>query len=341
MSQAKAFRQGFTLIELLVVIAVIAILIALLLPAVQQAREAARRAQCRNNLKQMGLALHNYHDIHKMFPKASTNYLIANASDSWDNDGFSAQFFLLPFLDHGPLYKEWHKNAMWDNNTVGAPRTNRVLRRTILPVYRCSSDSPFPTADTGNCNYLVSTGPNRGWHVNANLPHIGMFHQDLSTTIADIKDGTSQTIAMAEGVIGDNNDASYQPGDLVHSQAFPAGFPTVSPTQSQLDGYGIQCQGGIANHYSRSGRDWQHSTMHFTIFNTMATPNWRYPSCHPCAGTCDNGGATGVYPSRSQHPGGTHHLFADGKVKFVNNSLNLALYQALGTKASRDVADLE
>ncbi len=340
MSRAKAYHQGFTLIELLVVIAIIAILIALLLPAVQQAREAARRSQCRNNLKQLGLALHNYHDVHKMFPKASTNYLIANSSDSWDNDGFSAQFFLLPFLDYGPLFKEWNMNATWNNNGVGAPRTNRALRRTVLPVYRCPSDTPFPTVETGNCNYLVSTGPNRGW-VNAAATHVGMFHLNHSTTIADLKDGTSQTIAIAEGVIGDNNDASYQPGDLVHSQAFPAGFPPISPTQNQLDVYGIQCQGGIANHYSRSGRDWQHPTMHFTIFNTMATPNWNYPTCQPCAGTCDNGGGTGVYPSRSQHPGGTHHLFADGKVKFVINSVNLALYQALGTKASRDVADLE
>lgn len=336
----KRHPSGFTLIELLVVIAIIAILIGLLLPAVQQAREAARRSQCRNNLKQLGLALHNYHDVHRVFPKASTNYIYGViGTNSWDADGLSAQFFLLPYLDFTTLYKEWHFNAFYNDTSIGAPRTNRVLSRTPLPVFRCPSDSPFPNANKGNCNYWVSTGPNQAWNTAAST-NIGMFHPNFTVTVAAIKDGTSNTIAMAEGVIGDNDNNRYQLGDLVHSQSFPPGFPNLKPTASDLTTYGTQCESGIANHHSNSGREWVRSTPHLTVFNTVAPPNWKFPTCHSCAGTCSLGGAVGVYPSRSYHPGGTHHLFGDGKVKFVGNNTDLVLYQNLGTRAGKENAQL-
>lgn len=338
MSRTNAFRRGFTLIELLVVIAIIAILIALLLPAVQQAREAARKSQCRNNLKQIGLALHNYHDNCKQFPKPAMVYnaTLLSTTNSYDSDGFSVHYFLLPYLDQKALYSRFNYTQLYNNNTVGSP-TNRVVTRTTLPVFVCPSDSLFPSANKGNSSYAVSTGPNMGW-INSAASNVGMFHIRFSTSLADLKDGTSNTIAAAEIVIGDNNDASYQPGDLVHTQPFPSGWPVIKPTEAQLNTYGAQCMGGIAAHYSNSGREWVRGSPSQTIFNTVAPPNWRYPDCHICAGTCSLGGAQGIYISRSYHTGGTHHLFGDGKVKFVSNSVQVALYQNLGTRAGKEPA---
>jgi prepilin-type N-terminal cleavage/methylation domain-containing protein len=155
-------RRGFTLIELLVVIAIIAILIALLLPAVQQAREAARRTQCKNNLKQIGLALHNYHDAHDCFPFGWGGTRPATGSP-----GYSAISQLLPFFDQAPLY-----------NTINfsLPLTdpaNDVPRRQELPILRCPSDFDNPQPNAGGAiNYMANKGSNHLWQ---DPNQIGLF----------------------------------------------------------------------------------------------------------------------------------------------------------------------
>jgi prepilin-type N-terminal cleavage/methylation domain-containing protein len=342
----RRLRQGFTLIELLVVIAIIAVLIALLLPAVQQAREAARRSQCKNNLKQLGLALHSYHDSAKQFPKVS--YAVIDTispnsptspTTSYHWEGRSAQTVLLPYLDQAPLYKMINQRAWWDSTFGAAGTQNRDLRRTRLDVFRCPSDTDFPSVERGNCNYWISTGPNLGWDAST-VSNVGFAHINFSTSTSDIRDGTANTIAMAEGLIGDNNNAVYSVSDLVRNQPLPAGSPPTFWTEAMLISYGTQCQGGIGNHHSHSGRDWAAPMMWSTAFNTLAPPNWRFPNCFSCAG-CGWGNGTGVFPSRSQHSGGTHHLFADGATRFINNTIAVTVYQALGSKASRDVATLE
>jgi prepilin-type N-terminal cleavage/methylation domain-containing protein len=148
-------RQAFTLIELLVVIAIIAILIALLLPAVQQAREAARRSQCKNNLKQLGLALHNYHDVFRIFPQGNFpsvqnvgggRFGLSNVSPYY---GFSVQTMLLPYMDQSPLYNQINFNLIaLDNSTPAVPggKTNSALRSTKIPGLLCPSDRPSISA---------------------------------------------------------------------------------------------------------------------------------------------------------------------------------------------------
>ena len=190
-------RRGFTLIELLVVIAIIAVLIALLLPAVQQAREAARRSQCKSNLKQIGLALHNYHDSSKQFPK--TSYTVrdqispnnqTNPAESYHWEGRSAQTVILPYLDQGPLYKKINQSAWWDSalpSSATYPVNNQTLRRTKIATFLCPSDTEFGSADRGNCNYWISTGPNRGWDNTAGSD-VGFSHINFSTSTAGIRD---------------------------------------------------------------------------------------------------------------------------------------------------------
>jgi len=340
-------RRGFTLIELLVVIAIIAILIAMLLPAVQQAREAARRSQCKNNLKQLGVALHSYHDSSKQFPKV--NYAVVDTispnsptspTTSYHWEGRSTQTMLLPYMDQAPLYKKINPRAWWGSQLVVNGVSNDTLRQTLLPTLVCPSDSLYTSADKGNCSYLISTGPNNGWDAST-TSNVGFAHLNFSTSTADIRDGTAYTIAFAEGLIGDNNNAVFNISDLVRNQPFPGGWPTTFATQAQLITYGTQCAaaGAISNHHSHSGRDWAAPMMWATIFNTLAPPNWKYPTCYTCSG-CGWGDGAGVFPSRAQHTGGTHHLFADGATKFINNTTDVGVYQALGSKASKDVANL-
>ncbi|MEZ6121594.1 MAG: DUF1559 domain-containing protein [Planctomycetaceae bacterium] len=192
-------RRAFTLIELLVVIAIIAILIALLLPAVQQAREAARRTQCKNNLKQIGIALHNYHDTHNAFPPGWVS-----------SNQFGWQTFLLPHLDQAPLYNQFHFSVPLADNVTGSP-TNAILAQTILPAYRCPSDTGLDrqtpywqgTGTTGvivdqaTSNYPGSFGPVQigpGTWSNAG----GFMTQNSRVRFRDITDGTSGTFAVGE-----------------------------------------------------------------------------------------------------------------------------------------------
>jgi prepilin-type N-terminal cleavage/methylation domain-containing protein len=311
-------KRGFTLIELLVVIAIIAILIALLLPAVQQAREAARRTQCKNHLKQIGLALHNYHDSYNQFPRLCFGALAGPNSFGTEWRGYSVHTLILPYIDQAPLYNQWDFNCYWDANaTCNNPNwKNRTLSMTKIAPYACPSDPAAPVND-GFVNYAVSTGPMLGWDGNQSRA-VGFFHLRKSIGIRDALDGTSNSIMGAEIVKGDNDNTrfSIQFGDFVRNIPLTA-LNVIKPTQQQLETYGAQCLAGTGDHRSNNGWSWASPMMYDTGFNTVAPPNWKYPACHNCAG-CGEGDAQGVWPSRSRHEGGTHHLFGDGAVIFIS-----------------------
>ncbi len=194
-------KRGFTLIELLVVIAIIAILIALLLPAVQQAREAARRTQCKNNLKQFGVAMHNYHDIHKSFPSGWMQPPTSTSSGTWDA-GWAWGALILPFIEQGNLHErmgvatvEFDMVDGTDDGTANpTPETE-----TVLSTFRCPSD---PGGDLNSnrgghavSNYMGVFGPG-GLH-NFN-PGLGLFWCNSRVRMRDIEDGTTQTFMIGE-----------------------------------------------------------------------------------------------------------------------------------------------
>ena len=321
-------RRGFTLIELLVVIAIIAVLIALLLPAVQQARESARRTQCKNNLKQLGLALHNYHDSFTTFPPfhirtTDTTAAIPN-NTGWR--GYSAMSMLLPYIDQAPLYNQINTNCEWDN----ASNTN--ARRTKIAGFRCPSDSPFPgSADVGNTNYAGAEGPSTGWTSIGVGQRDGVFAYDIIVRMSDIRDGTSNTISFSEQLIGDNNNAAYTVGDVVRGIAW-AGSTRYKPTMSDLQTYGDSCNttAALANHHSHNGREWIVGLHAQTVFNTAAPPNWKLPTCQECTG-CGWMDSAGIFPARSRHTGGVHVQMADGSVKFVSDNVDLTVWQNAGS----------
>jgi prepilin-type N-terminal cleavage/methylation domain-containing protein len=226
----KARRLGFTLIELLVVIAIIAILIALLLPAVQQAREAARRTQCKNNLKQLGLALHNYHDTFTMFTASSyglgmTKQWATTYTSPNNYSNLSGMVMLLPYIEQSTIYGKWSFNdaASWCNvygggaMPKGNPDLNYPLAKTPLPAFTCPSDNGLPFYPSINKYYSVSaTNPGAYrtsydfsvhygeyytslfWVRNLGPTNRPMFGEASNSNMRDVRDGTSNTVMMAE-----------------------------------------------------------------------------------------------------------------------------------------------
>lgn len=194
------FRKGFTLIELLVVIAIIGVLVALLLPAVQQARESARRAQCKNNLKQLGLALHNYQDTHRVLPPG---YVFKPGASSENASGFAWGSLILPMLDQAPLYSKFNWNLpVWDAANI-TPRTRH------LTVFLCPSDpvssgsfvemGPVPEEYAMGC-YVGNFGPP---DLDATQEQrTGMFSRNSRTSFSDVVDGLSNTLCVGERVNG-------------------------------------------------------------------------------------------------------------------------------------------
>jgi prepilin-type N-terminal cleavage/methylation domain-containing protein/prepilin-type processing-associated H-X9-DG protein len=322
-------KRGVTLIELLVVIAIIAILIALLLPAVQQAREAARRTQCRNNLKQFGLAMHNYHDMAGTFPRGAYGSIYDSGSPGGTNPwrGFSAHSVLLPYLDQVGLYNQLNFEVrMWDQ------ANNGTLCNTKLAVFRCPSDRPWRGSNDAGNNYVGSCGPTTYWGISQNNQR-GVFNREKCVRVRDIIDGTSNTIAASETLIGDNDGGvTDDTRDLVRGTGFPGGAPQRNWTLAQLDTYGTSCRAGTSRH-SHTRREWCNGCGGQTIFNTMNVPNSGNPDCHPCVG-CGWYDSQGIWTARSLHAGGVHVLMADGAVRFVGDTIDLTLWQDLG-----DIAD--
>ena len=317
-------RHAFTLIELLVVIAIIAVLIALLLPAVQQAREAARRTQCKNNLKQLGLALHNYHDTFLMFPitpAPSVNDSCAGAC-AWR--GFSAHAQMLPYIDQAPLYNQLNFSQMYDDTSVS---NNGNLRNSKIPGYLCPSE--ISTNQPAAISYPVSAGPSTLWY-QATSDLVGMFKYYQSVRIRDLTDGTSNVIAASEALIGGATGGTFNPKrDLVRGQNFPSGMPNSFATRAQLDSYGQTCLANTGSVNQATRTQWANGIGGVTIFNTLNTPNSGNPDCHPCVG-CGWFDSPGVWTARSLHTGGVQVLMGDGTVRFVSENIDFNTWQNLG-----------
>jgi prepilin-type N-terminal cleavage/methylation domain-containing protein/prepilin-type processing-associated H-X9-DG protein len=311
-------RRGFTLIELLVVIAIIAVLIGLLVPAVQEVRSAAARAQCQNNFKQIGIAMHSYHDANRKFPYGEgpgnpADPITTRRGCCWGD----WQTVLLPFLEQNNIYKGYVNLGGSDltGPRYGAsPNVENVTSKRVT-VLTCPSDTPNPGAITTTIsgvsyaitshNYVVNYGNTNNYQVDITTPVALKFGgapfswAPASVRVTDISDGTSNTLLVSETVQGNGSDLRgftwWAPG---------AQFTTVNgPNSSSPDIVTQNCNNQPA-------------------FNL------------PCV---NNGGAWNILAARSRHAGGVNVALCDGSVRFVSQAIDINVWRALSTTRGGEV----
>lgn len=345
--------KGFTLIELLVVIAIIAVLAALLLPAVQQAREAARRTQCMNNLRQLGLAMHNYHDALKTFPP---NLTPGGTAYNYAKGGWGVLAHLNPYLEQTNIYNLMNLDLPTYVYTGGAPpyvfaggdaNTQRAVQ-TVVPLFLCPSDFGKPVdggyglASMGPTNYCANQGSGidsfngdplqNGSPLNAD----GVFFADSRIRVADITDGTSTTAAFSESLLGDGPDSVATLPTNVDMRRVYAYVP-YAPGNSLTDSY---CTGtpSLYNVAQRKGFAWYAGEIRCASYNHYNVPNSVNIDCVVNAKDFGNT-AMGWKAARSLHTGGVNLLMCDGAARFVANVVDKTTWRALATRRGRELIE--
>jgi len=314
MTGRRDLRRGVSLIETLVVTVILGIVAVLVIAGVQQAREAARRANCSNNLRQIGLAMSNYIDVIRTFPMGN------------NGGGYSVHAMLLPYLEQKPLYDAC--NFSLRGSTLAPPAQNATVYKTTLAVFLCPSDGLGPGESIGRTNYAG----NRGVGVQR-FGYNGAFAAEWrgAISLADFTDGTSSTAAMSEWILGpsrihdrDPSRATFEtPGYLTKSNEFDAFVDACARVDTASAG---------VNRLGK-GMSWLRGEFSFTLYNHTMPINGR---------TCTNGTAVqeGAWTAGSRH-GGAHVLYADGHARFHADRTALGVWRAIGSRDGGEVLPAE
>jgi prepilin-type processing-associated H-X9-DG protein len=321
-------ESGFTLIEVLVIIGILALVAGLLLPAVQSARESARRWQCQNNLKQLGLALNHYQDVFQRYPPPNTA-----SGRAYYIGVYSVHARILPYLDQVPLYDSINfLTGAIPLETMGLGpvpaflmygiEANATASATSVSIFLCPSDGgPF---QTHGCNYRGNTGVGPGSHTMAEFPDggNGLMPESESVSAASVPDGLSNTAAFGERLRGSGRRSAPDPA----RDYFALG--TLAENADQLL---IGCR-AFARRDSDTlvvaGRWWFLSGRERTLYNHAQSPNGHIPDClYPSMITGE-----GMATARSFHPGGVNSCMGDGSVRFVTEGVDLRVWRAIGSR---------
>jgi len=335
-------RRGLTLVELLVVMAVVGILVALLLPAVQAAREAVRRTQCGNHLKQIGLALHNYHGVHNCFPAGRMRTFV-------DGQGrcFSAYAHLLPYLEATALFERVNFHANPDD-----PAANGTALSQTIPFFLCPSDSERVLqsnlvngviVNSAVHNYPLSTGTTYPLSPRnpGRVPVTGVFFENSWLRLAEVIDGSSSTVCVSETIKSEGGPDVWDGISRTHGFVLTAGNDNAT-NGPELTDYAAQChQPGLRLQQTRGSR-WLYGAPGHSMYNHLRPPN--DPDVD-CRGGLPHSIRTNHWwdrlslnvAARSRHPGGVHALFCDGHAQFVNDDIDRSVWQALGSRYGGEV----
>lgn len=380
-------RSGFTLIELLVVIAIIAVLIALLLPAVQQAREAARRTQCKNNLKQIGLGLHNYLSSFKVFPPGrlvpdfvksgvlQTNYSSYSnsvvGSTSWLGNK-SVHLFILPYMDQANVYNlmNFSSGQMGQMTTGGGVtplNSNFQAYANVETIFNCPSDSANDDLRTSN-NYVYNFGGSTIYQGAEANNKQDVYNTTLTLPNGDVvsvegngafstrslapenfSDGLTNTVGFSERTKGSGAPLATtipRSADIVTWQGRTSPSTMLDPDvlyKDCLAGTPFPASTFNFNSFGRwlPGSDfangWPFAAYSGTMYNHVATPNWKGTDCGNFSAISDTPGEHAIVSARSLHTGGVNSLLMDGSVRFVSDNIDLGLWRAVGTRAKGEV----
>lgn len=319
--QRTALRRGFTLIELLVVIAIIAILVALLLPAVQQAREAARRSQCKNSLKQIGLALHNYHDVHNTMPPGYVSRGVSSTDPASADTalGFSWGTMILPFMDQTPLYESF-------NFSLSAEEaTNLANGQATIATFRCPSDPSqerFRMVDSGGttiqvngsdlelptANYVGIIGYGSLSMTPGNPMGKGVLYRNSKVNFRDITDGTSNTILAGERASEHQFNQAMPSQKVAANSTWYAAIPGINARSAGMMTMTEESPSLILGHVGQPA-----------MMGMMQMHNVHNNTNH-------------IVHFSSRHTGGAHFLLADGHVVFLSENIAYDTFRFLGTR---------